>query len=115
MLMAAGISPPVVYPASEVGSQWPVPTWNLRHRGAKDIFAGLHLTRVDDRRDYGRPRFISADLKRLRGLSRPQYRLRVDEYRVYYDVVDRIVEVLAIMPKSETDSWLARFGKPAQK
>jgi hypothetical protein len=36
----------------------------LRDRGldlrrAKEVFAGLHFTRVDDRRDYGEPRFIT--------------------------------------------------------
>ena len=51
-------------------------------------------------------------LKRLRGLSRPQYRLRVGDVRIFYDVVDGVVEVLAIVPKSETTSWLAQFGKP---
>ena len=51
-------------------------------------------------------------IKRLRGLSRPQYRLRVGEVRVFYDVVDGVVEVLAIVSKSETTSWLAQFGKP---
>lgn len=51
-------------------------------------------------------------IKRLRGVSRPQYRLRVGEVRVFYDVVDGVVEVLAIVSKSETTSWLAQFGKP---
>lgn len=51
-------------------------------------------------------------IKRLRGLSRPQYRLRVGDVRVFYDVVDGVVEVLAVVPKSETTSWLAQFGKP---
>jgi mRNA interferase RelE/StbE len=51
-------------------------------------------------------------IKRLRGLSRPQYRLRVGEVRVFYDVADETVEVLAIVAKSETESWLAQFGKP---
>lgn len=51
-------------------------------------------------------------IKRLRGLSRPQYRLRVADVRIFYDVVDGVVEVLAIVPKSETTSWLAQFGKP---
>src|SRR5690242_21150810 len=40
-------------------------------------------------------------IKRLRGLLRPQYRLRVNEIRVFYDVSDATVEVLAIVPKSE--------------
>jgi mRNA interferase RelE/StbE len=51
-------------------------------------------------------------IKRLRGLLRPQYRLRVDEVRVFYDVSGTTVEVLAIVPKSEADSWLAQFGNP---
>jgi mRNA-degrading endonuclease RelE of RelBE toxin-antitoxin system len=50
-------------------------------------------------------------IKRLRGLSRPQYRLRVGDIRVFYDVADDVVEVLTIVPKSETTSWLAQFGK----
>lgn len=52
-------------------------------------------------------------IKRLRGMSRPQFRLRVGEVRVFYDVSGRAVEVLAIVAKSEADSWLARFGSPA--
>jgi len=51
-------------------------------------------------------------IKRLRGVSRPQYRLRVGEVRVFYDVADGAVEVLAVVPKSETTAWLAQFGKP---
>jgi hypothetical protein len=30
--MTVGVLPAVVYPASVMGSSWPVPTWNLRHR-----------------------------------------------------------------------------------
>jgi len=52
-------------------------------------------------------------IKRLRGLRRPQYRLRIDEIRVFYDVDDGRVEILAIVPKEEADSWLAQFGNPA--
>jgi mRNA interferase RelE/StbE len=51
-------------------------------------------------------------IKRLRGLRRPQYRLRVDEVRVFYDVSGATVEVLAIVAKSEAESWLAQFGNP---
>jgi len=60
----------------------------------------------------GEPEKISRSrIKRLRGVSRPQYRLRVGDIRVFYDVVDGVVEVLAIVPKSETSIWLAQFGK----
>ena len=51
-------------------------------------------------------------IKRLRGIARPQYRLRVEEVRVFYDVSGSTVEVLAIVPKPEAESWLARFGRP---
>src|SRR3972149_2951182 len=49
-------------------------------------------------------------IKRLRGLSRPQYRLRVGEVRVFYDVSASAVEVLAIMAKSEAEKRLAGVG-----
>jgi mRNA-degrading endonuclease RelE of RelBE toxin-antitoxin system len=51
-------------------------------------------------------------IKRLRGLRRPQYRLRVGDIRVFYDVTGTNVEVLAIVVKSEAQSWLAQFGDP---
>ena len=52
-------------------------------------------------------------IKRLRGLARPQFRLRIGEVRVFYDVTNSTVEILAIVLKSEAQSWLARFGSPA--
>jgi mRNA-degrading endonuclease RelE of RelBE toxin-antitoxin system len=51
-------------------------------------------------------------IKRLRGVSRPQYRLRVGEVRVFYDVSDTSVEILAIVSKSEAEAWLRRFANP---
>jgi mRNA-degrading endonuclease RelE of RelBE toxin-antitoxin system len=48
-------------------------------------------------------------IKRLRGVDRPQYRLRVDDIRVFYDILGETVEVLAIVTKSETEAWLTRF------
>ena len=51
-------------------------------------------------------------IKQLRGLSRPQYRLRVgDEIRVFYDVIAETVEVLAIVPKSDANQWLEQHGE----
>jgi mRNA interferase RelE/StbE len=51
-------------------------------------------------------------IKRLRGISKPQYRLRVGEIRIFYDVSEGVVEILAIVAKSEVQTWLARFGSP---
>jgi mRNA interferase RelE/StbE len=51
-------------------------------------------------------------IKKLRGLRPPQYRLRVGDIRVFYDISDSTVEILAVVTKSETESWLAQFGDP---
>lgn len=51
-------------------------------------------------------------IKRLRGMSRPQYRLRIDELRVFYDVLGEEVQILAIVAKSDAEAWLAEVGKP---
>jgi len=50
-------------------------------------------------------------IKRLKGLRRPQYRLRVDEFRIFYDVAGRSVEVLAIVPKPQASEWLEKKGE----
>ena len=50
-------------------------------------------------------------IKRLRGLSRPQYRLRVGDVRVFYDVTETAVEILAIVPKSQAAAWLEQAGE----
>jgi mRNA-degrading endonuclease RelE of RelBE toxin-antitoxin system len=50
-------------------------------------------------------------IKRLRGLSRPQYRLRVGDIRVFYDVTGATVQVLAIVAKSDANDWLERCGE----
>ncbi len=51
-------------------------------------------------------------IKRLRGLSRLQFRLRVEDTRVFYDVTDNTVEVLAIVSKGQAQAWLETYGQP---
>jgi mRNA-degrading endonuclease RelE of RelBE toxin-antitoxin system len=53
-------------------------------------------------------------IKRLKGLRQPQYRLRVDRLRVFYDVNDEQcrVEVLGFVMKPEADNWLKEHGVP---
>ncbi len=51
-------------------------------------------------------------IKRLKGLSRPQYRLRAGDIRVFYDVVASRVEVLAIVSREGSQKWLDELGKP---
>lgn len=57
-------------------------------------------------------RVSKSRIKRLRGLSHPQFRLRVGEVRVFYDVTREAVEVLAIVTKAEAARWLADRGTP---
>lgn len=56
-------------------------------------------------------RTSKSPIRRLRGLARPQFRLRVGEVRVFYDVFETRVEVLAIVQKSDTKAWLERAGE----
>ena len=67
----------------------------------------LHLTHEPTKVSKSR-------IKRLRGLSQPQYRLRVGDIRVFYDVTETQVQVLAIVTKAEAQSWLDEQGTPTQ-
>ncbi len=49
-------------------------------------------------------------IKRLRGLSQPQYRLRVGDIHVFYDVREDTVEILAILSKTDVADWLGEYG-----
>jgi mRNA-degrading endonuclease RelE of RelBE toxin-antitoxin system len=61
---------------------------------------------------YEPTRVSKSRIKRLRGMSRPQYRLRIDEIRVFYDVREGTVEILAIVPKNQAQEWLEEEGGP---
>lgn len=50
-------------------------------------------------------------IKRLRGMSRPQYRLRIGEIRVFNDIEGNMVQILAIVQKSDAASWLQDMGE----
>jgi mRNA-degrading endonuclease RelE of RelBE toxin-antitoxin system len=50
-------------------------------------------------------------IKKLKGLRHPQYRLRIDEIRVFYDVEESRVEILAILSKARAKEWLEKEGE----
>ena len=56
-------------------------------------------------------RVSKSRFKRLRGINHPRYRLRVGEIRVFYDITENTVEVLAIVSKTEATSWLEEMGE----
>ena len=87
--------------------------------GAAKAFRSLPAYRRAEVRDalerhlrHEPTRVSKSRVKRLRGLSQPQYRLRVGEVRVFYDVTRESVEVLAIVTKAEAAGWLAERGEP---
>jgi len=82
---------------------------DLKRLSARDRSAVRDAIEGHLRHDADRIR--GSRVKRLRGLSQPQYRLRVDEFRVFYDVTEDAVEVLAVIPKSGTSAWLEEMGK----
>jgi mRNA interferase RelE/StbE len=65
---------------------------------------------IEEHLRYEPQRISKSRIKRLRGVNRPQYRLRIGEIRVFYDVVEATVEVLAIIPKSKAAEWLEKMG-----
>lgn len=65
---------------------------------------------------YEPQKISKSRIKRLQAMERPQYRLRIDDLRAFYDVSytkdgDGIVEILRIREKSEAIAWLAEFGR----
>ncbi len=50
-------------------------------------------------------------IKRLRGLAKPEYRLRIGDISVFYDVAGSEVHILAIISKADAEKWLAEEGE----
>lgn len=50
-------------------------------------------------------------IKRLKELTHPEYRLRVDDVRVFYDIVDTDVVILGIISKEKMEQWLNEHGE----
>ncbi|MBN1424085.1 type II toxin-antitoxin system RelE/ParE family toxin [Candidatus Fermentibacteria bacterium] len=90
-------------------------------RSAEREFRGLDACRrsalkrvMHDHLELEPTRESKSRIKRLRSLRRPQYRLRVDDMRVFYDVNPalRRVEVLGFVRKASVEAWLERHGVP---
>jgi mRNA-degrading endonuclease RelE of RelBE toxin-antitoxin system len=57
----------------------------------------------------GPTRVSRSKIKPMLAVSRPQYRLRVEDLWIYYAVSGSNVEVLAIVSKNQAGEWLAQF------
>jgi mRNA interferase RelE/StbE len=74
---------------------------------------GLVRTAIETHLRHEPEKTSRSRIKQLRGIRRPRFRLRVGDIRVFYDVTDSTVEVLAIVAKSEAEKWLTLFASPA--
>ena len=63
---------------------------------------------------YEPTRVSKSRIKRLKGIRRPGYRLRVDQVRVLFDVNGNVVEILAVIPKSGQIEWLETKGESSE-
>lgn len=86
--------------AVEVGPEAIRQLRRLRRIDAVAIMDALdmHLRHQPDRPSRSR-------IKRLRGNQDSTYRLRVGEYRVFYDIEEGVVRVNVVLHKSETASF----------
>src|SRR5262245_66512210 len=87
---------------------------------AVQAYRALHARQRAELRDalethlrYQPRRVSRSRIKRLRGLSQPQFRLRVGGLRVFYDVTNEAVEVLALVTKDQAARWLAEHATGA--
>ncbi len=86
-------------------------------RDFKDFEGGIQATikkGIETHLRHQPKRTSKTRIKRLRGLRQPQFRLRIDQIRVFYDVDSEAnrVEVLRISPKLLSTSYLEEEGIP---
>lgn len=75
------------------------------HRRAKVRDAlKIHLTHEPTKESKSR-------IKRLKDITTPQYRLRIDDLRVFYSVIGTDVVIQGIVTKETANQWLKEHGK----
>ncbi len=73
-------------------------------RKMKRYYATIVLDTIE-RHLSEEPEKAHGSIKRLRGRQEATFRLRLQDYRVFYDVTEDRVEILQIPHKSETSSF----------
>ena len=73
------------------------------------------LKAIEEHLTYEPTRQSKSRIKRLRPGTRPPYRLRVDAFRVYYDVQmeDQTVTIYGVVDKARSLEWLTAFVQKA--
>jgi mRNA-degrading endonuclease RelE of RelBE toxin-antitoxin system len=76
-------------------------------RKMKSIRAQQVLDAVESHLRHEPERTSRTRIKRLRGKQRAVFRLRAGDYRVFYDVLEDVVSVVAVLHKDETPEFYA--------
>jgi mRNA-degrading endonuclease RelE of RelBE toxin-antitoxin system len=76
----------------------------------KRYYAGIIVNAIETRLS-NEPEKTHGSIKHLRGRQEATFRLRVQNYRVFYDVIEDRVEIIQILHKSETMSFYAKEDK----
>src|SRR5215468_660481 len=68
------------------------------------------LDRIEKHLSHEPTRQSRSRIKRLGGAVFPPFRLRVDEFRIYYDVdeAEQKVVIYGVIRKTDAEAWLAR-------
>ncbi|NJK77373.1 MAG: type II toxin-antitoxin system RelE/ParE family toxin [Oscillatoriales cyanobacterium RU_3_3] len=73
------------------------------------------LDAIETHLRYEPEKISKSRIKRLDAMQWPQYRLRIDNLRAFYDVIYSIeggtVEALIVKEKTEAMNWLAAYGR----
>lgn len=81
-------------------------------KGMKRYHAKRVLDGIQRHLQHEPERPSKTSIKRLRGKQQATFRLRVEDYRVYYDVEEDTVTVTAILHKSETGMFYEGKDRP---
>ena len=86
----------------------PVASNDLRALRAFDRAAAKDA--IEEFLRYEPEKVSKSRIKRLRRMKHPQYRLRVGELRVHYDVTPGRVVIVSVVAKADTERWLQEYG-----
>lgn len=85
-------------------------TAQCHYRALSSRWRAVLKTELERHLRYEPTKTSRSRIKKLRAMAHPEYRLRVDEYRVFCDVVGAKVIVLAIVPKAGAGELLDEHG-----
>lgn len=77
----------------------------------KRYYAGIIVDAIEKHLSEEPEKVHGSVIKRLRGKQDATFRLRVQDYRVFYDVSEDKVEIIQVLHKSETPSFYQEENK----